>query len=338
MMLERELGRLDNGFAEALERYLGETLHGRIKVEGYERGQSLPSFLGHIYKLYESQIAGRRCVFLATEQNIATPSEVAKHVSLVRSNSDDDAIVVFATPAMSAHNRARLLRHGIPFVVPGNQLYIPELAMDLREHFRLPKLRHTDGLSPAAQAVLFHYLLRLDEYAKTPSQLAERLHYSAMSIGRAFDDLVAAGLAETEKHGKERHIRFLAYGRPLLDAANDVLRSPVRSEKFVRNGRIGPPLKMAGETALAEITDISRPRIDTYAVAAGDWKAVAEVSGLIETTRYEADLIIETWAYDPTGLTDKPIVDPLSLYAQFRDHKDERVAMAAEQILEQIEW
>ncbi len=336
MMLEREHDTLDNGFAEALERYLGETLHDRIKVGGYERTARLPSFLGHAYKLFESNIAGRQCVFLVTEQDIATPSEIAKHVNLVR--NEDDAIVIFATPTMSAHNRNRLIRHGVSFVVPGNQLYIPELAMDLREHFRAKRPRQADGLSPAAQAVLFHYLLRRDEYATTPSQLAERLRYSAMSVGRAFDDLVTAGLAETEKQGKERHIAFKSNRRELLDDALPHLRTPVRTEKFVRNGHFAIPLKKAGETALALLTDLSQPHTETYAVASGDWKVVSEACGFIETDRYGAELVIETWAYDPAGLADGPIVDPLSLYAQFRTHEDERAAMAAEQILENIEW
>ena len=32
------------------------------------------------------------------------------------------------------------------------------------------------------------------------------------------------------------------------------------------------------------------------------------------------------------------IVDPLSLYAQFHDHRDERVSMAAERLLDGISW
>src|SRR5690606_13812044 len=100
------------------------------------------------------------------------PANIARHVALVRSAVD--AIVVFAAPAASAYNRSRLIAHGVAFVVPGNQLYIPELAMDLREHFRSPRTRPTDALSPAAQAVLFHHILRLDETATTPTALARR--------------------------------------------------------------------------------------------------------------------------------------------------------------------
>ena len=336
MMLGKDVDRLNDGFAEALERYLGETLHDRIEVTGYERMARLPSFLSRAYRLYESQIAGRPCAFLVTEQDIATPSEIAKHVTLVRNDSDN--IVIFATPAMSAHNRDRLVQHGIPFVVPENQLYIPELAMDLREHFRAKRSQRAGGLSPAARSVLFHYLLRRDEYATTPSQLAERLHYSAMSVGRAFDDLVTAGFAETEKQGKERHIAFKSNRRELLHDALPYLRTPVRTEKFVRDGHFAFPLKKAGETALALLTHLSQPHPETYAVASRDWKVVSDACGFIETDRYSAEIVVETWAYDPAGLTDGLIVDPLSLYAQFRTHGDERVAMAAEQLLENIEW
>ena len=321
---------------EALERYLGDTLHEPTRVDALEHAPGLPSFLSRTYSLHEGHIAGRRIVFLATMDNTATPSDIAKHVALVRPAVD--ALVVFVAPWLSAHNRARLIRQDVPFVVPGNQLYIPDLAMDLRERFRTHTKRHANGLSPVAQAVLFHRLLRLDEAATTPSLMALRLRYSAMSIGRAFNDLVDTGLAHTERYGKERHIRFKAEGRQLFDASHDFLRSPVRTEKFVRDGHVVPPLKHAGESALAELTDLSPPPLIAFAVAAIDWKMIAQTCGLIETGRDQAAYIVETWAYDPAGLSTARTVDPLSLYAHFRNHRDERVSMAAERMLKEIAW
>ena len=289
-----------------------------------------------MYRICVGRIAGRRCVFLVTKDNSATPSAIAKHLGLV--HAAVDAIVVFVAPALSPHNRARLIRHRVPFVVPGNQLYIPDLAIDLREHFRARRRRRVDILSPAAQAILFHRLLRLDAAATTPSRIATPLHYSAMSIGRAFDELVDTGLAQTERHGKERHLRFKAEGRPLFDAACDLLRSPVRAEKSVQYvGGFGE-LKRAGESALAELTDLSPPPLATFAVAASDWKETADACGLFETDRDSADGIVETWAYDPAGLSTAHVVDRLSLYAQFRDHRDERVSLAAERLLEEVAW
>jgi len=326
----------ERSFASALERYLSETLHDRIRVETLESIPFLPAFLEHAYRLYDGCIAGRRCVFLTPMGNAATPADIAKHIALVQTGTE--AVVVFAAPALSGHNRSRLIQRGVPFVVPGNQLYVPDLATDLREHFRALRRRQGDGLSPAAQAVLFHRLLHRDHAATTPSVIAGRLRYSSMSIGRAFDDLVSAGLARTERHGKERHIRFEADGRHLFEAARDLIRSPVRSEKFIRNARAIGSLKHAGESALAELTDLSRPPLETYAVAASDWKVVAQNEGLAETARDLADCVVETWSYDPAGLSDAHTVDPLSLYAQFRDHRDERISIAAERLLEGMAW
>ena len=322
--------------ADALQRYLEDTLHEPARVAALDDAPILPSFLSRMYSLLEGHVAGRRCNFLATTDNTATPSDIAKHVALIRPAVD--AIVVFVAPWLSAHNRSRLIERGIPFVVPGKQLYIPDLAMDLRERFRTPKPRRAAGLSPAAQAVLFHRLLRLDETAATPSLVAKQLHYSAMSIGRAFDDLVRAGLAHTERRGRERHILFQAEGRQLFDAAHDLLRSPVRTEKFLREVHAMPPLKRAGESALAELTDLSPPPLPALAVAATDWKSVAQTHEFIHTDRDRASHIVESWSYDPATLSAAPTVDPLSLYAQFHNHSDERVSMAAERLLDGMPW
>ena len=83
---------------------------------------------------------------------------------------------------------------------------------------------------------------------------------------------------------------------------------------------------------------MSPPPLDAFAVAAGDWKTIAQACGFVETGRGQAARIVETWAYDPAGLSAARTVDPLSLYAHFRNHRDERVSMAAERLLKEIAW
>ena len=337
MMLSKDGGRPREIFANELERYLRVTLHdNRIRLRVFKSTKSLPVFLARAYKFYEAEIGGKRCVFLAANARPSTPAEIAKHIALVRSAIP--ANIIFAAPSLSAHNRSRLIDQGVAFVVPGNQLYIPALAMDLRDHFRAAKSYTADGLSPAAQAVLFQHLLRRDEHSATPSAIAQRLHYTPMSIGRAFDDLAALGLAHIERRGKETHLEFGSSGRELLDAARTFLRSPVRTIKYIRNSKALSTLKLAGESALAELTDLSRPRMDTYAIEATNWKDFVQMSALSEVDETEAERAVETWSYDPAGLSNKHVVDPLSLYAQFWDHQDERISAAAEKLLENFPW
>lgn len=323
------------GFARELQTYLSETLHLDTDVADLVGAPRLPAFLERRYQLYGARIARRYCVFAMAKEDIGTPGDIAKHVALIRAAVD--ALVIFAAPSLSAHNRQRLLKHGVAFVVPGNQLYIPELAMDLRENFRAPKVSETDGLSPAAQAVLFHHLLGQSEGVSIPSRVARELGYSAMSIGRAFDDLVATGLAESTKQGKERHLRFAGDRRTLFDAAQAYLRTPVRSLKYL-HGTPDRALMISGESALAELTDLAPPRIATRAIAASDWKKIARDRGLVETDRFAADYVLETWSYDPAMLSVSRTVDRLSLHAQFKDHHDERIAAAARQLLGAMQW
>ena len=332
MTLKHDCQLFGAAFAEVLECYFEQTLLETVKVRAIDKAISMPAFLEQAYVFFEARIFGARCVLIAARENAATPANLAKHVSLVRSAVD--AIVIFATPSLSAHNRSRLIARGVAFVVPGNQLYIPDLAMDLRERFRALKPRNVERLSPAAQAVLFRYVLRPSEFAATPSAIAKQLRYAPMSVGRAFDALDAAGLAKTRKRGKERRIRFSAEGQELVEAARPLLRSPVRSFKHVRGQRPAPELKLAGESALAKLTDLNPPRTETFAVAARSWKAIAESFEFKEVDEFEGNFTVETWSYDPAGLSDGPLVDPLSLYAQFHDHRDERVSMAAQRLLE----
>ena len=334
-MLSNSQQMMEETFANELGQYIGQTLHEKIKFRDIRGTLSVPVFLDRAYYFLETRISSTRCVLMVARKKAATPSEIAKHVSLARKTVD--AVTVFAASSLNAYNRSRLIAQGVPFVVPGNQLYLPELAMDLREHFIAPKPQAPQGLSPAAQALLFHHLLRLNESATTPTALAKCLGYSSMSVGRAFNELTISELAAIQKRGREKHIQFDADRRDLFKSALPLLHNPARSIKYLGNGRL-PSMMLGGETALAKLTELSPPKVSTFIVAASEWKAMAKKSGLVEVGEDEASVMVETWFHDPAALSRKKMADPLSLYVQFHNHGDERVAMEAEKLLEKISW
>jgi hypothetical protein len=330
------LERRPDQFGAELRRYLTETLHSDVAVSPYKETRALPAFLEHLYRFYDARLRDRSLLLLASvEQAPPSASEIAKHVRLVRSQTG--RIVGFATSALSARDRSRLIKDGVAFVVPGNQLYMPELAMDLREHFRAARRFAATELSPAAQAALFYYLLKRHDQPTTPARIADELGYSAMTIGRAFDDLVAHELATSEKVGKHRYIHFSYEGRKLFEAAQGSLRTPVRAIRYVKGRDPGHELRVAGLSALAELSDLAAPRVKSYAIVANAWKGALRQKVIVRD-KDDADYIVETWSYDPRALSDGPTVDPLSLYVQFKDSPDERVALAAEAVLAEVKW
>ena len=115
-------------------------------------------------------------------------------------------------------------------------------------------------------------------------------------------------------------------------------QTPVRTTATVTgstvNLRTGPGTEHAidGQVRAGEQLHV------TGRSAAGDWKNIARTHELVETDRDRASRIVETWSYDPAALSAARTVDPLSLYARFRDHRDERVSMAAERLLDGLPW
>lgn len=327
-------------YRERLGTYLETVLQRGVELQDWDGQGRLPVFLTRLYRFFESRIGQTPLLFMsAQETGEHTPAEIARHLDLVR--PEFDGIVVYSAERLAAGFRARLVAGGVAFAVPGNQLFVPELATDLREHFRGPKPERADKLSPSAQLVLFFHLLEGGQGRQwTPTELAEPLGYSIMTMSRAFDELAAAGLARIERSGRRKLLWFRAEGRLLIDSARTHLIGPERRQDCVRWLKQPPDLPLAGEHALARFSDLSPPSAPpVYAVTQAQRRGLL-VDGWadLEEAGYGAEGMLATWKYDPRVLARNQVVDPLSLYAQFRDDPDERLSMAADRLLEQMTW
>ncbi len=327
-------------YRDRLEAYLEAILKRDVPLKDWGGYEALPVFLTRFYQFFETRIGQTPLLFMSASQAAEhTPAELRKHLELAKEGFD--GIVVYSVERLTAAFRARLIAAGVAFAVPGNQLFIPELAMDLREHFRAPKPERPEKLSPSAQLVLFFHLIK-DEQARpwTPTELTEPLRYSIMTMSRAFDELAAVGLARIERRGRRKLLSFCSEGRLLIDASKTLLIRPERRLDHVRWLKRPPGFPLAGEHALARFSDLSPPAAPpVYAVTpkqicdllAAGWAEQREAD-------YDSDGALAIWRYDPGILARNQIVDPLSLFAQFWDDPDERLSMAVDQLLEQWTW
>ena len=327
-------------YRERLEAYLETVLQRSVALQDWDGHGPLPVFLTRVYRFFESRIGQTPVLFMSAEETgEQTPAEIARHLDLVR--PEFDGIVVYSAERLAANFRARLVAGGVAFAVPGNQLFVPELATDLREHFRRPKPERADKLSPSAQLVLFFHLLEGGQRRQwTPTELAEPLRYSIMTMSRALEELAAVGLARIERRGRKKLLWFRAEGRLLIDSVRTRLIRPERRQDCVRWLKHPPDLPLAGEHALARLSDLNPPSAPpVYAVTQEQRRGLlADGRADLEEVDYGTDGTLATWRYDPQVLARNHMVDPLSLYAQFRDDPDERLSMAADRLLEQRTW
>ena len=327
-------------YRERLEGYLETVLQRSASLKEWSGHERLPVFLTRLYRFFETRIGRTPLLFMsATQAEEHTPAEVAKHLDLAK--PEFDGIVVYSAERLAARFRARLIEGGVAFAVPGNQLFVPELATDLREHFRGPKPQRPDKLSPSGQLVLFFHLLEGEQARQwTPTELTEPLRYSIMTMSRAFDELATVGLAQIERRGRNKRLSFRAEGRLLIDMAKTLLVRPARRLDLIRWLREPPDLLLAGEHALARLSDLSPPSAPpVYAVTPEQMRDfLADGWAVPREADYDSDATLATWRYDPRVLARNGLVDPLSLFAQFWDDPDERMSMAVDQLLERWTW
>ena len=323
-----------------LEGYLETVLRQRVCLQDWGGHDRLPVFLPRLYRFFETLIGQTPLLFMcATRNGEHTPADIAKHLDLTK--SEFDGIVLYSAERLTAGFRARLISGGVAFAVPGNQLFVPELATDLREHFRAPKPERPDKLSPSAQVVLFFHLLKGErEQVWTPTELTELLRYSIMTMSRALDELASVGLAWTERRGRKKRLSFRAEGRLLIDVAKTLLIRPERRLDHVRWVKEPPDLLLAGEHALARLSDLSPPSTPpVYAVTPAQMRDLLAAGWAeLREADYDSDGALGTWRYDPRVLAGSQMVDPLSLFAQFWDHPNERVSMAVDRLVERWTW
>jgi hypothetical protein len=321
---------------EKLALYLQETLGATVTPVPW-RDQRLPHFLKDAYLFSEIDLLGSRCLLvLDSSPTELAPAALRKHIGLVQTRWE--AEVIYVRPRLTAYNRKRLVEQKVPFIVPGNQMYLPTLGIDFREHFR--RLRSAPApLSPSAQVLLVHALLRAGQDVLTPKETAARLGYSAMTMTRAFDTIEATSLGEVSTSGKERRLRFEVRRQDTWTKAQPFLRSPVKQRICIERIAAASRGPHAGLSALAEYTMLAPPECATHALSREDWRSLRQQHEVIEVPRQDPEALeIEIWSYSPAQFADGGRVDPLSLYLSLRDSDDERVAASLEELMEQVKW
>jgi len=320
-----------------LKRYLLDTLGITVTLSKPTNPEPLPFFLQDIYDMFQVRLLNEDFIVLVSRNDSElTPATVHKHIDIVRQHLKMKAVFVQST--VSSFNRKRLIEYKVPFVIPGNQMYLPDLGLDLREYF-IKKRSKTVILGPSTQAVILFALTKTITAPVTPTQLAEELGYSRMAMTRSLDEIESLGLAEISVTGRKRLVSFDKNRRNLWEKALPHLRSPVKENVWLKALLDELPACQAGLTALAFYSMLTPPHKQVYAASAKDWKAIKRKYPL-EIISYpdEAGCKLEVWSYSPGLFANGKTVDPFSLYMSLRDIKDERVESAMEEMMEGIEW
>ena len=178
----------------------------------------------------------------------------------------------------------------------------------------------------------------------TPLEVANALHYTAMTMTRAFDELESLNLGKATRQGKQRQFIFMQ-DLPLLWAqAEPMMQNPVKKRFFLGlNKKEIKQIKsrgfLAGLSALEELSMLSSPKHLTYGVSLQTWKELQKIGNIEKLPlAEEANIELEVWSYDPRLFAKEDRVDPFSLYLSLKEMHDERVKIALKKLIEKIKW
>jgi hypothetical protein len=257
--------------------------------------------------------------------------------------------VVVILQNIQAYNRKRLIEKGINFIVPGKQMYLPELLIDIRESPIHPKAKQSSrALLPSAQFLLIYHIIHRNNKWKLEDhpfkEIAKKLAYTPMSITNAIDNLKYHELIEVQGE-KEKFIHFRYDRQELWNIATqqNLLVTPVIKTVFVDEKPKDIFLLQSNASALPEYTELNPSKQQYYAIEKTIFYGLQKSKVLANPNGYEGRFALEIWKYNPLTLVnelpnDLPVVDPLSLYLSVKDSKDERVEIASDQILEKYIW
>lgn len=317
-----------------LKKYLKDALGIETEINPLkaEKLKTLPVYITSEYSIQRIELYRKDLLLVFVKGNFTT-ERLRKHLDTIRAAFNTNTVAVISQ--LEAYKRLRLIEKKVPFIIPGKQMYLPDLLIDLKEFGTKPK-EQPQVMQPATQLLLLYHLQIEPLEGINLKGIAEKLLYDAMTITRAAYYLHNMGLC-TLQGTKEKLLHFGNANAELWEKAEPMMNNPVKKTLYYSGWVPGENIYKSNINALAHYTDLNDDVIEYYAVKPGYTRLMGGVN-LQNTGPLEGNICIEEWKYNPYLLTKTEFVDPLSLYLCFRNKPDERIEMALEQIIKNMKW
>lgn len=333
-----------------LKKYIKNTIGVEIemKVLPQKKLGSLPMFINEFYQLAEIKVFNSDFI-LVERANFGDLSiaQTEKHIKIIKEILK--AKVVLLVKTMNSYSRKRLIEKGINFIVPGKQLFLPSILIDLNETgINKREFGRRGKLIPSAQLILLYRILHRDKWQNIEElsfkQLAQVLHYTPMVITNAVNNLKYNEIC-TSVGGKEKFIRF---NHAIPEMWNDVLNRDLFVDpvlKKIYTDEVPKDIKTVKSniSALSDYSDVNPGSQNYMAIEKNQFYKIQKVNKPISINEQEGSICLELWKYDPAVIMNQvpeknSVIDPLSLYLSLKSSSDERIQDALERIIEKYIW
>jgi hypothetical protein len=310
--------------------YIEETLHIGMDASPYGYASSLPLYLKNSYELYTLTVWNVRCL-LAKPKEPSNLTVLRKQCVQLKKFTGLDCVLCLK--GVRAYTKEKMLSEGIPFIIIGQQIYMPFLGVALSQN-GIREIPHTEQLSFVTQKLLLTAIYR--SWTKTTlTEAAKLLEVSKMTITRSFDEIQSLGFSCIHTEGKMRRFLWENSRLALWDMVRPKLRNPARRQyRFGELYKI-ESAKLGGISAISHYSMLADSPFTVYAVIKADIKKMGLNELPLIPEKESPAMVVQVMPYD-IWYGDNLAVDPLTAILSLTDDelKDPRVEAAIEEILE----
>jgi AcrR family transcriptional regulator len=310
--------------------YIEETLHVNANVALYAHSDKLPLYLRNGFDLYTATIQNVKCL-LAKPKELLNLTVLRKQCGQLKKLTGLDCVLCLE--GVRIYTKEKMLSEGIPFVIAGQQVYMPFLGIALAQNV-IREIPKKNRLSFSTQKLLLTAIYQ-NWTQLTLTEVAKTLGISKMTVTRYFDELQALGLPMIKNEGKMRRFFWKNGRRTLWEASLPLLRNPVSLQYRLGENIVIDSAKLGGMSAVCHYSMLTDNPYTTYAVSKDAVKALKP--GKLPTVPEEEEpaMVIQVMRY-ALDYKDAGAIDPLMAILSLADEEktDSRVEAAIEGILE----
>lgn len=316
-------------------KYLQEIFENDLKTEYRKFNDVFPMYMTERYIFRFISISGDTNSYVlvkpiqALEVNITNLKKQQKQI-MGYSNS----VPVFVFEELRLTQRNSLVKNKIPFVQPNNQIFIPNVFLNLSQK-EIIKKDYPECFSVSTQ-VVYIYLLLNNIYETNAPRLAKEIPYATITISRALAELEGRGVIYTEGNNT-RKIYKIENKKYSFAKGKNYLFNPVDRVYYANLDIDCHQMLISNETALARLdTFLNEGKELYYAATATQIKALDKTI-LLNKYDIEEDayVTLEQYKYNPQFLSRNQYIDIISLYAQMKDIDDDRIQIAMDELLKE---
>jgi len=189
--------------------------------------KDLPIYITSEYSIHQINLYRQDLLLVLVKGNFTT-ERLRKHLDTIRAAFNTNTIAVISQ--LEAYNRLRLIEKKIPFIIPGKQMYLPNLLIDLKE-FGIKPRQQPQVMQPATQLLILYHLQVEPLEGYNLKGIAEKLDYDAATITRAAYYLHNTGIC-TLQGSKEKSLHFEGANRELWEKAEPMMNNPVKKIQY----------------------------------------------------------------------------------------------------------